>query len=359
MEKSVLKQPSLATVSILGQPPGQADAIKYHFKAGSLFSSTAIFSLFFLALFFSTSSLADTGKDAINWVQKMSSSMQDLSYKGHFIYLHNNQLESMSVLHVNDAMGQRERLVSLNGEAREILRDNSTLTCIWPSSRQVVVDQSNPKGVSPLRIPENVERLAKYYRFSFLGRDRIADQPAVIVSIKPLDPYRYGMKIWIQEHNGLLLQSSFQDEQDQPMEQVMFTEMTLLGKDEIKTLSVLPEIDSGFALIRSHDGKDYSRLPADTQWHSKQIPEGFELQSAFQRKMMNSDNLTQQMVFSDGMASVSVFIEKASKKGLSGESSMGAVNAFSTKYRDYTITAIGEVPAITVKTISQSITRLN
>ncbi len=51
MEKSVLKQPSLATVSILGQPPGQADAIKYHFKAGSLFSSTAIFSLFFLSNF--------------------------------------------------------------------------------------------------------------------------------------------------------------------------------------------------------------------------------------------------------------------------------------------------------------------
>lgn len=316
---------------------------------------TVVNSFLFSALLLSAEpSFANSEREAMDWVQKMSRAMQELSYKGRFVYLHNNQLESMSVLHVNDSQGKRERLVSLNGEAREILRDNTTLTCVWPSSRQVVVDQSNQSEASPLWIPEDVKRLAKFYEFSITGKDRIADHPAVIISIKPNDQFRYGMKVWIQENNGLLLQSNIFDEQGRTTEQVMFTEIALLHYNDRKIFSVLPEIDSGYALIRSHSGENGGQYPADEKWQLQSMPEGFRLDSAFRKKMADSLDYTQQMIFTDGMASVSVFIEKNAGNGLSGETSMGAVNAFGTLYDDFSITAIGEVPAITVKHIALS-----
>ncbi|MCK4707252.1 MAG: hypothetical protein KAU21_01445, partial [Gammaproteobacteria bacterium] len=192
-------------------------------------------------------------EQAMQWIHKMSMAMQDLSYKGRFVYLQNNQLESMSIIHVKDGQGVRERLISLNGEAREILRDNNNLTCVWPSSRQVVVDQSNQS--SPIWVPGDIELLSNYYDFSISGNDRVADHSTVIITIKPKDEFRYGMKVWIDERNGLLLQSVLFDEQGITKEQIMFTNLTLMHYDDQYSFSVLPQIDSGYALIRSHNGQ--------------------------------------------------------------------------------------------------------
>lgn len=323
-------------------------------------SETVRTCVLFLTLSLVTASpMASDALDAMQWVQKMSTAMQELSYKGRFVYRHNNQLESMSILHVNDSQGRRERLVSLNGEAREILRDNSNLTCVWPSSRQVVVDQSNKSTQSPFWIPDDVQRLGKYYEFKTLGKDRVADHSAIIVSIKPLDKFRYGMKVWIHEKNGLLLQSNLFNENGQTTEQIMFTELSLLHYDDEKTFSVLPKIANGYALIRSHSGEMSNQLPADNNWQFQAIPVGFWIESAFRKKMANATDYSQQVILTDGMASVSVFIEKMKGQYLSGESSMGAVNAFGTEYKNFTITAIGEVPAITVKQIATSAVYIN
>ena len=291
---------------------------------------------------------------AMQWLQKMSMAMQELSYKGQFIYLQDNQLESMSIIHVKDGQGVRERLVSLNGEAREILRDNNNFTCVWPSSRQVVVDQSNQANSSPIWIPEDVERLSKFYDFSISGKDRVADHSTIIISIKPKDEFRYGMKVWIDDKNGLLLQSILFDRQGKTKEQVMFTNLTLMHYNDQISFSVVPQIDSGYALIRSHNGQQSAQLQSDAKWKLDSLPNGFWIESSFLKKMPESTEYTQQIVLTDGMASVSVFIERTSGESLSGESSMGAVNAFGTRLNEYTVTAIGEVPAITVKQLAKS-----
>ncbi len=323
------------------------------FKSDHLFILLKLFGLnFFALIFFGTVSANSEG--AMQWIQKMSSAMHDLSYKGRFVYLQNNQLESMSITHIKDQKGKREKLVSLNGEAREIFRDNNNLTCIWPSSRQVVVDQSNQFSASPIWIPDDVKRLARYYDFSTLGKDRIADHPVVIILIKPKDEFRYGMKIWVDENNGLLLQSVLFNGQGAIKEQIMFTSLNLIENDALNTFSVVPQIDAGYALIRSHSGMKSVRLKADAKWQLNDLPDGFWIKSSFKKKMPESQSYTQQMILTDGMASVSVFIEPTSGQSLSGESSMGAINAFGTRFNKFTVTAIGEVPAITVKQLAKS-----
>lgn len=312
--------------------------------------------LFLIVSLFAGIVYAGSEQQAMSWVQKMSQAMQQQSYQGRFVYAHNNQLESMSVLHINDQQGRRERLLSLNGEAREILRDDENLTCVWPSSRKVVVDKSNPLNISPLWIPEDVARLGKFYEFSLVGEDRIAGYPAVVVSIQPRDAYRYGMKIWIDSQSNLLLQSVLMDDKGTSGERIMFTDLNLLDDiDKIAAFSVDPQIEEGYAVIRSNGDESEDLLQADHKWQIESLPAGFWMDKAFLKRMEGSDKLTQHMIVTDGMASVSVFIEETSADSLSGASLMGAVNAFGARYNQFAITAIGEVPAITVQQIAESI----
>lgn len=309
----------------------------------------------FAFLLFQGTLVSVASDPAMQWMQKMSMAMQELSYQGRFVYLHDSQLESMSILHVNDDQGKRERLVSLNGEAREILRDNQSLTCVWPSSKQVVVDPSNQSDSSPLWIPDDVKRLAKFYQFKMVGEDRVADHDAIVISIMPKDEYRYGMKVWLDKTNAMLLRSSVLDTQGKVVEQVMFTELTVLPASQLKHIAVLPEIDNSYALIRSHQGTVEKRRPADNRWQLSFVPAGFWLESSFSKRMGDTEGYTQQMIYTDGMASVSIFIERNDGEKLAGNSSMGAVNAYGASYQDYSITAIGEVPSVTVRKMATSV----
>ena len=232
-------------------------------------------SRFAIALLLSFASAAPAYADAaMEWVQRMSDAMRDLSYQGTFVYLHDNRLEAMQISHLRDAQGEKERLVSLNGEAREVIRDNHNLTCIWPSSRKVIVDVSRKNSFSPIFIPEDIERLEKYYDMKLVGRDRVAAMEAVIVHIDPRDEYRYGMKFWINEANGLMMKSRLFDEQGEVIEEVLFTNLTVFDAENLPQIDTMPRIDDNFTLVRYHSGDNAIAFAADNAWQVSGIPGG-------------------------------------------------------------------------------------
>ena len=292
---------------------------------------------------------------AMDWVQRMSSAMRELNYRGDFVYMHQNQLESMRISHYKDANGEKERLISLNGEAREVIRDNQNLTCIWPSSRKVVVDFSRKNTFSPIFIPEDIARLEKFYEMKMLGDDRVAGMSTVVVHINPRDEYRYGMKFWINEQNGLMMKSSLINENGMVVEQVMFTSLELFDDDEKLVIDTMPKIDENYTLVRYHSGDSSESFAADSAWQLTDTPGGFWRESVLKRKVPGTDHFVQQMVYTDGLASLSIFIEKKTGLSSAGKSSMGAVNAYIRILDDYSVTAIGEVPAITVQQLAESI----
>ena len=292
---------------------------------------------------------------AMDWVQKMSSAMRNLNYRGDFVYMHDNQLESMRISHYKDANGEKERLISLNGEAREVIRDNQNLTCIWPSSRKVVVDFSRKNTFSPIFIPEDIARLEKFYDMKMLDNDRVAGMSTVVVHIDPRDKYRYGMKFWINDQNGLMMKSSLINEDGKVIEEVMFTSLKLFDGDEKLVIDTMPKIDKNFTLVRYHSGDSSKSFAADNAWQLANAPGGFWRESVLKRKIPGTDHFVQQMVYTDGLASLSIFIEKKTGLSSGGMSSMGAVNAFIRILNDYSVTAIGEVPAITVRQLAESV----
>jgi sigma-E factor negative regulatory protein RseB len=300
----------------------------------------------------STPAFADT---AMDWVQKMSDAMRNLSYQGNFVYMHDNRLEGMHIAHYKDLQGEKERLVSLNGEAREVIRDNQNLTCIWPSSRKIIVDVARKNSFSPIFIPEDIARLEKFYSMKLLGKDRVADMRTVIVHIDPRDSYRYGMKFWINENNGLMMKSSLIDENGKIVEEVMFTSLQLYQGEDKPVIDTMPPLDAGYTLLRYHSGDSSRSFAADHAWQLDAVPGGFWRESVLRRKLPDSEEFVQQMVYTDGLASLSVFIERKNDLTQSGLSTMGAVNAFIRILDDYSVTAIGEVPAITVRQIAESV----
>jgi sigma-E factor negative regulatory protein RseB len=307
------------------------------------------------ALFSTLISVPVMADPAMDWVQKMSSAMRNLNYRGDFVYLHENQLESMRISHYKDANGEKERLISLNGEAREVIRDNQNLTCIWPSSRKVVVDYSRKNTFSPIFIPEDIARLEKFYDMKMLDNDRVAGMSTVVVHIDPRDKYRYGMKFWINDQNGLMMKSSLINEDGKVVEEVMFTSLKLFDGDEKLVIDTMPKIDENFTLVRYHSGDSSKSFAADNAWQLADTPGGFWRESVLKRKIPGTDHFVQQMVYTDGLASLSIFIEKKTSLSSGGMSSMGAVNAFIRILNDYSVTAIGEVPAITVKQLAESV----
>ena len=295
---------------------------------------------------------------AMDWVQNMSESMRNLSYRGNFVYRHENQLESMSIFHVKDEHGEKERLLSLNGEAREIIRDNKNITCVWPSSRTVVVDYSKQNSFSPLFIPDDIASISKYYEMIMAGEGRIAGQKSVVVHITPKDQYRYGLKLWINESNGLLMKSNLVGENDEILEEVMFTNLQLLTEEDDMNIDIMPKLEDDFTMVRYHrDDKSETVDAQSMEWTTSEIPAGFRQESILKRKSSESEEFVHQMIFTDGLASLSIFIEKQSSEDHRGGTSMGAVNAYIRNLDEYSITVIGEVPAITVQQVAESIVR--
>ncbi|MDH3452201.1 MAG: MucB/RseB C-terminal domain-containing protein [Gammaproteobacteria bacterium] len=290
--------------------------------------------------------------DARQWLDRMSVAMQSLNYQGTFVYLHGGEIETMRIVHSRDQSGERERLLSLNGEAREVIRDNNTVTCIWPGTRAVTVSKARPRKPFPSTIPD-AERLEAHYRIVTQGESRIAGMQTRVIAIQPRDEFRYGYRIWLDRETNLLLRSDLLDNAGRPVEQVMFTELQVL--EHIPPERFKP-ILTGTGYTWTSEDSDAQMTP-DPMWNVQRLPPGYAMTRRDKKPIMPDDNGVEHMVYSDGLATVSVFIEPLSdsQQRLEGASRMGAVNVFGAVERDYQITVVGEVPAATVQYIAQSV----
>jgi sigma-E factor negative regulatory protein RseB len=304
---------------------------------------------------FSTASFA--GDDVLSWLDRMSDATKSLNYEGTFVYLHDGELETMRIIHGSDEDGEHEKLVSLNGAAREIIRDNDYVTCILPDSKAVVVDKSRPKKSFTTSLPVSFDNLKDNYVFQMDGEERIAGRAARIISIKPRDNHRYGYRLWIDTVTGLLLKMDQVNEQGRALEQMMYTELTVV--DHIDASRILPSISGQeYTWSRQQDEVVKQEKTRD-MWLISKAPKGFMLSHSNIHKMPGDKRSVSHMVLTDGMASVSVYIDNVGhntrKKMLQGTSKMGAVSAFGRFKDNYHITVVGEVPPETVMMIGNSI----
>ncbi len=297
--------------------------------------------------------------EARAWLEKMSRAAHDFSYDGIFIYLQGGKLQSVRVIHSVTGSEERERMVLLNGVQREVLRSAERITYLAPDNRSLALERRSggpQRGFLPLT-PERIDKLAAYYDVSLAGRDRVADRETQRIAIRPKDHLRYGYRLWLDTETGLLLRSSSLIPGGGVTEQFMFVDVRF--PERIPPELLEPRISGGeVEFFRDDTPPDGQHDPQrESRWHAAQLPHGFELSTHRHYSVGQDGSNMEQLVYSDGLTSVSVFIEPigAREEPLQGESSLGVVNAYGTTRGGYQVIALGEVPAETVRRIANSI----
>ena len=293
-------------------------------------------------------------QDAQAWLNRMTEAVEALSYQGTFVHLLGNQAETLYIVHLNDDGRVSERIVAMDGVGREIIRHEEKVQCILPARRIVLVEER--KEVSPLvsALPSYSAELQRHYEFSLHSTARVADRQTQVVGIKPKDEFRYGYMLWLDSETGMPLKSQLKDDQGRTVEQILFTQIEI--SDSIPMSALMPTINTeGFEMVRPPAaGLASEQRP---HWRASRLPGGFKLSAATHGPIAGSRYPVQHLVYSDGLATVSVFIENPNSKPemAGGFSQVGSANAFSLSVNGHQVTAVGEVPPRTVETIATSL----
>jgi len=310
-----------------------------------------------LFLLISFSAFADHPKEDVEkWLAKMHHASHMINYDGTFVYGQNNEMTSMQIIHSVGKDGELERLISLDGSGREVIRSGDTVTCILPDQKSVVVDKTRPDSEFPPKFPLKIEQLSKVYDFHFGKDGMVAGQKAIKLMIVPKDEYRYGHTLWVDMKTGLLLKNHLVGKNNKIVEQFMFTQINYPESIDKERLLSKGE-NKKYTWYNAKDFDSKKDASGNMSWKVESLPPGFVPDVKRHHNMTMTDMPVEHLMFSDGLSSVSIFVEKQMKnsKNLIGGSTMGAVNAYGRNIGNYHVTVVGEVPHVTVKMVGDSV----
>ena len=301
-------------------------------------------------------------ENARHWLERMLDSAQTLNYEGTFIYVQGPHVEAMRIIHGGGGPGgERQRLVSLSGPPREIVVANNQMVCLLPKQQATFAGGDYRRSPFPWSIPREPGRLERHYELQMLGEDRVAGLDAQVIAIKPRDAWRFGYRLWLDRRNGLALRSVLLDERGYPVEQLMFTDVQIkshIDDAAFAAPALAPEAAAPNAGANASDapmpiGEPVTQSP----WRVEQLPEGFAEVSHNRFTEASGRHPTEHIVFADGLATISVFLEQLEGEApmLQGGSQLGSMNAFGAVVNGHQVLVVGEAPAATVQRIATSI----
>jgi len=292
----------------------------------------------------------------LQWLERMADSLSTRNYDGLFTHTTANHSEVMRILHRVQDGHSVERLVSLDGSGREIVRTPQEVHCYLPD-RQIVLVEPRSDDLSLLRgVPVPGPQLETLYEVDARPGRRVLGRDVQVVDVRPRDQYRYGYRLWLDTKTAMPLRTAVLDSDGGVVEQVLFTRLDL--PKEIPAALVEPSVDAtGFHWVRT-GRPDNVRLSQVAGWRVSRTPPGFRLVVSRFQSLPGVPVPVPHLIFSDGLASVSVFIEPGPSSGPAPheQATMGAANAFSMSVSGHVVTAVGEVPQATVRDIASALT---
>ena len=291
------------------------------------------------------------GKASIQLLYDIQQAARKLDYAGVFMYQQGEVIQSSRLVHVIDGTGERERLEILDGQPREYLRHNDEIQCLIPERKTVLMEPRRGDRFPGLLLG-NPTDLAHHYDIRTQDKlHRVADRQCRVVTIEPRDGLRYGYRLCADVDTNLLLKAQTIDADQGVVEQVSFTSLRVGGKVDSAELSSRWSTRDWKVMQPRIEPTDLAaqgwRIPA---------PEGFVAVMQVKRSLGHSN--VNQMVLSDGLAAISVFIEPYdAERGhpmSAGAARRGAINIYGTRIADFWLTALGEVPAVTLEQLANS-----
>jgi sigma-E factor negative regulatory protein RseB len=287
--------------------------------------------------------------ETLTWLRKIHEATQRLSYTGTFVYQNGGRSETSRITRFVDPSGDIEKLEVMDGVPREIVRTKDTVRCYLPDSRVVKVDRRTERSF-PALVPERITALARHYDISLGETHRIAGFECQAVVLTPKDSLRYGYKLYADVNSGMLLRAVTVDPAGNNVEQFTFTQLSLghVTRDMVKPRHA----------VRQWRIEDAEAAPTRLSgWGLTSELPGFRKVTELKRRLGESRPVGQ-MVYSDGLAAVSVFIEplEAGRDPVrTGLASMGAIHIYTREVANHMVTVVGEAPAVSVQRIADAV----
>lgn len=299
---------------------------------------------------------AEEFAEAARRLNQMSMAMSQMSYQGNFVYIQGSKLfEAMRITHIVDENGIHERLVAQSGTQRELWRDASGVRWIAKEQSAVIRDPAFKRSYFPDVTPAAIEQAAPYYNVNLGGLEQLAGRNGRKLSILPSDDFRYGYNLWLEEPSGFLLKWELFENSARPLAQLVFTDIRIGREVDASELQVPKQMEQ-YSMHPSSLPARQEVTRAKPLWSPSKLPPGFKL-TTHRRQEKNASEPFQHLVYSDGIATVSVYVERAEEgNSSSGETSrLGTTHAFSRNAEGWQITVVGDVPAVTVEEIGNSV----
>lgn len=335
-------------------------------------------------------------------LDRMMQAVQTLNYRGVFVYQYGDKLETMQVVHRASALGEQERLVSLDGQPMEVVRNNDAVMCFLPQLDGTIMATAQPRNPFTVALPHNVDSVSQHYRLRYLGKSRVAGKQAEVVAIQAADEYRYGYKLWLDQTNSMLLKAQVDSRVDsrvggqggikgtKSIEKIVFTQIeypTEISQTElasqyaaqanvvdpmrstssIQSASANASVNANVEVaspVNVNNGTVYKTNRAERQksllgveWQVAKLPNGFQLTQEKPHQFTSQTDTAEHRIYSDGVASISVFVtpHNDGKTAMEGRASLGALNVFGRVMHDYQITVIGDVPPAAVSYVADHV----
>ena len=322
-----------------------------------------LLSLLLLTVFGSAALAAGSAEESAQWLDRMSRAVDKLNYRGTIVHTHHGEAQVSQVVHRFADGIVTERITALNGAGREIIRHGEKVTCIFPDQQLIIVEhqqtfeaESNPVAA---QMPKFMVFDKARYEVTMRGPDRVAGRMAEVLTVHPTDGYRYGYRLWVDRVTATLLKTQLMNEQDRVVEEFLFTDISFPESIAEADLQPSANVDS-FTRTRPEPVVNKGVGIEDADWQAMDLPPGFVLAAVRSRNSSGSSTPIRQLVYSDGLASVSVFIEEGVEESeyQDGLSQIGAARAYTTTEDGCLITAVGDVPEQTAKMIALSVRRI-
>ena len=285
--------------------------------------------------------------EVLAWLKKIEDASRRLSYTGTFVYQQGGRSETSRITRLAGA--DIERLEVLDGMPREILRTRDSLRCYLPESRLVKVERRTADRSFPRLLPQQVGILTEHYDISLGEKRRVGGFECQAVVLTPRDDLRYGYRLYADVNTGMLVRAMTVDARGGMVEQFTFT--------ELRIGHVSPDMVKPPRAARDWRVEDADAAPAHLDgWRvSPELP-GFQKVGELKRRMGESRGVGQ-LVYSDGLAAVSVFIEPLHARGEAapGLASLGAIHIYTREVANHRITVVGEAPATSVERIANAV----
>jgi sigma-E factor negative regulatory protein RseB len=310
-----------------------------------------------------TTASAGAGERSVSdWLMRMHEASRRRSYVGTFVVQAGGYMSSARIWHACDGDVQMERVEALTGEPRSTFRRNDQVVTFSPLTRVAVAERRESLGLFPNLLQSADSAIAQFYRVRHQGTERVAGVEADVVQLRPADTWRFGYRISSERKTGLVVKLQTLDAQGRVLEQAAFSELQLDAPVSMTKLGQLMANTEGYQLERPALLKTSA---AEEGWYLKTQVPGFKPMSCFKRAVASGAGspmaTTFQWVFSDGLASVSLFVNgyDARIHAQTGALAMGATHTLTRRIGDWWLTAVGEVPAHTLLAFAQALERKN